>query len=240
MRKQRLFIYEYLKEAHLHWSLLISTVFIPAAGVYFDVFITLISSILLLYFVWPNISRTSLVLLQTAPERFKTSLNKCIREASFIDGVLECHDEHFWAIGMGQRASIIGTIKVRVSTDANEQLVLQSVKSVFQQKSFISDLTIQVEKDNWNLMGSNSNHITQKNNFGLSELNFPLPNNYQTMTFASSDLTMDDTDSHKANDLLSSTHNTEQISIAIYNTEIGEQVQEQNKEDVNNNEGKTD
>jgi predicted small secreted protein len=122
-----------------------------SGGVYLDVLVTLIAACFMLHFTWPTISKASLVLLQTAPEKFKIPLTKCIREASFIEGVLEIHGEHFWSIGMGPRASVIGTVKVRVSTDANEQQVLKNVKNVFQQKSFISDLTIQIEKDYWNI-----------------------------------------------------------------------------------------
>jgi len=88
--------------------------------------------------------KTGRVLLQATPESMRPSLVKCLREASTLEGVLEYHSEHFWT----QSPDVfVGTLCVRVRSDANEQLVLQQVTTLF--SPYISHLTVQIEKNNW-------------------------------------------------------------------------------------------
>lgn len=101
-----------------------------------------------MYCITPTITNMAKILLQTSPHSLKAALNKCLREASTIDGVLECHDEHFWPIGQSV-SLIVGTLKVRVTKNANEQVILMAVNKIF--APLLSHLTVQVEKDDWNI-----------------------------------------------------------------------------------------
>lgn len=92
----------------------------------------------------PICKRTGKVLLQTTPEAIRHGITKCLSEATTFEGVLECHDTHFWTHAPGV---FVGTISVRVRSDANVQVVLQHVTRLF--SPFITYLTIQVEKDDW-------------------------------------------------------------------------------------------
>ncbi|WAR00723.1 ZNT6-like protein [Mya arenaria] len=82
-------------------------------------------------------------------------LDKVLREASTLDGVLEFREEHFWTLSFG---SLAGSVQVRVRRDANEQLVLAHVYNRL--SNLVSTLTIQIFKDDWTrastyIMGSN-------------------------------------------------------------------------------------
>lgn len=83
-------------------------------------------------------------LLQTTPPHIVGQLDKCLREASTLDGVLEFRNEHFWTIAFG---NLSGSVHVRIRRDANEQLVLAHL--VDRLSNLVSDLTIQVFKDEW-------------------------------------------------------------------------------------------
>lgn len=59
-----------------------------------------------------------------------------------MEGVLECSNEHFWTYAPGY---FVGSLSVRVRSDANEQLVLSRVRALFE--PLVTNLTIQIEKD---------------------------------------------------------------------------------------------
>ncbi|XP_078729347.1 zinc transporter 6 [Lampetra fluviatilis] len=84
------------------------------------------------------------VLLQTTPSHVIGQLDKLLREASTLDGVLEFRNEHFWTVSFG---SLAGSMHVRVRRDANEQLVLAHVTSRL--STLVSHLTVQIFKDDW-------------------------------------------------------------------------------------------
>ena len=115
----------------------------------------MLTSILLISLSLNDLSTYSMILLQTSPRSIKAALSNCLREASSVEGVLECYQEHFWSIGKSL-SQIVGTLKVRVTKNADEQLVLSQVHKIF--SPLLSNLTIQVEKDDWNL-NSISNDI---------------------------------------------------------------------------------
>src|SRR5690606_20001673 len=106
-----------------------------------DIFATIVTSCVLAYLTIPKIYEASIVLLQKTPSSMKSSLSKCLREASTVEGVLECHSAHFWPVGYGV-GNIVGSLKVRVAKDADEQAVLQAVHKLF--APLLSNLTIQV------------------------------------------------------------------------------------------------
>ncbi|XP_071962264.1 zinc transporter 6-like [Antedon mediterranea] len=84
------------------------------------------------------------ILLQTTPEYVIGQLDKSLREASTLDGVLEFRNEHFWTLSFG---TLAGSLHVRVRRDADEQLVLAHVSNKL--SNLVVNLTIQVIKDDW-------------------------------------------------------------------------------------------
>ncbi|XP_021947063.1 zinc transporter 6 [Folsomia candida] len=94
--------------------------------------------------LWPLVVYIAQVLLQTVPPHIVAQLEKSLREALTIDGVLEFRNELFWTLTYGQTA---GTLHVRVRRDANEQLVLSKVYDKFQ--PLAPHLTVQVTKDDF-------------------------------------------------------------------------------------------
>ena len=84
------------------------------------------------------------ILLQTTPSHVIGQLDKCIREASTLDGVLEFRNEHFWTLAFG---TLAGSVHVRIRRDADEQMVLAHV--INRLSNIVSVLTIQIFKDDW-------------------------------------------------------------------------------------------
>ena len=94
-------------------------------------------------------------LFQTTPPSTFTQLDKCLREALTLDGVLEFRHEKFWALGVedpSHRTSttaghpsgfmLTGSLHVRIRRDANEQKVLAHVRERL--SPLVPLLTVQV------------------------------------------------------------------------------------------------
>uniref|UniRef100_A0A914VZI7 Uncharacterized protein n=1 Tax=Plectus sambesii TaxID=2011161 RepID=A0A914VZI7_9BILA len=92
--------------------------------------------------MWPLSAYTGLILLQTSPSHVLNQLDRCLREAGTLDGVLELKSAHFWQLDFSKMA---GTVDVRVRRDADEQLVLAHVTEKL--SAVVSTLTVQVVKD---------------------------------------------------------------------------------------------
>lgn len=120
--------------------------FLPPALQNLDNWATLAICALLVRQSVPICSDTGRVLLQTTPGSIRGALDKSLRQASTLDGVLECRSDkcHFWTESPGV---FVGNVHVRVRTDADEQVVLARVANLF--APLISHLTVQVQKDNW-------------------------------------------------------------------------------------------
>lgn len=111
-----------------------------------DTLMSVLIAILIVRNAFPICSKAARVLLQTTPDSVYPAINKCLREASTLEGVLEYHSEHFWTHAPG---TFVGSLCVKVRSDANEQLVLHQVTKLF--APYIKHLTVQVEKVDWNL-----------------------------------------------------------------------------------------
>jgi len=85
---------------------------------------------------------TGRILLQTSPSYVLPQLDKSMREAGTLDGVLEVADDHFWQLSLNKMA---GSVVVRVRRDADEQLVLAHVTDRLY--PIVGALTVQVNKD---------------------------------------------------------------------------------------------
>ncbi|KAL9649068.1 hypothetical protein ABK040_008445 [Willaertia magna] len=165
------FMYQILRESHLHLILLfylniINIIPIILYG-FVHLLITLTCIVTTIYFIYPILKQNGKILLQTTPEKLVSHLSKCVREAStVVEGVLEIHSEHFWSLNTNaldeimedeeeyqEKDKLIATIKVRVANDkqVNPQKVLQSVRSIFCKNGAFqlkeSNITIQVEKE---------------------------------------------------------------------------------------------
>ena len=105
---------------------------------------------------------TGKILLQTTPSHLITQLDKSLREASTLDGVLEFRDEHFWTLSFGVLA---GSLHVRIRRDADEQLVLAHVWNKL--AGLVQILTIHIFKDDW--MRRTTHQLV------YNQQNFPMP-----------------------------------------------------------------
>jgi len=101
---------------------------------------------IILYNAIPICTSNGRVLLQSVPLTIKDLIEKNVRDANVIDGVLEIrrNKTHFWTYSPGV---FVGTVCVRVSSEANEQKIVQSINNIF--SPFVKHLTIQVDKDDW-------------------------------------------------------------------------------------------
>ncbi|KHJ77827.1 cation efflux family protein, partial [Oesophagostomum dentatum] len=97
----------------------------------------LVLSVAVFSTMWPLSSYTGMILLQTAPPHLLNQIDRCISEASTIDGVLEIRSRHFWQLDFAQ---LVGTVDVRVRRDADEQNVLTLVTD--KMSSVVSMLTV--------------------------------------------------------------------------------------------------
>ncbi|KJH53168.1 cation diffusion facilitator family transporter [Dictyocaulus viviparus] len=102
----------------------------------------LVLSVAIFSTMWPLSTYTGMILLQTAPPHLLNQIDRCISEASTIDGVLEIRSRHFWQLDFGQ---LVGTMDVRVRRDADEQNVLTLVTD--KMSSVVNMLTVQIVKD---------------------------------------------------------------------------------------------
>ncbi|XP_069184008.1 zinc transporter 6 [Procambarus clarkii] len=120
----------------------------------------LIIAILTITTMFPLCVCSASILLQTTPVSIFAQLDKCLREALTLDGVLEFRHETFWTLGVESprcRVSqlckdpsgfiLTGSLHVRIRRDANEQMVLAHVRERI--SPLVPLLTVQVFKDDW-------------------------------------------------------------------------------------------
>jgi len=109
-----------------------------------DTWAAIVFSVVFFGTMFPMSAYAGKILLQTIPPHVIGQLDKCLREASTLDGVLEFRHEHFWTVSFG---ALAGSVHVRIRRDANEQMVLAHVHDRLH--AVVSDLTIQAFKDDW-------------------------------------------------------------------------------------------
>ncbi|XP_059096183.1 zinc transporter 6-like isoform X1 [Tigriopus californicus] len=107
-----------------------------------DSLIALILALLMMGSMFPLTLYTGRILLQTTPTHILPQLDRYLREALTIDGVLEFKNEHFWTVSFGRLA---GSMTVRVRKDANEQIVLAHITDRL--SNLVWPLTVQISKD---------------------------------------------------------------------------------------------
>jgi zinc transporter 6 len=109
---------------------------------WFDSFTTLVLSGAVFSTMYPLTYYTGMILLQTTPTHVHAQIDRCLSEATTVDGVLELKNSHFWQLDFN---TIAGTVDVRIRRDADEQMVLAMVTEKLY--SVINTLSIQVVKD---------------------------------------------------------------------------------------------
>ncbi|KAJ7360170.1 hypothetical protein OS493_018160 [Desmophyllum pertusum] len=109
-----------------------------------DSFCAIVTAFMMWATMFPLSIYSGQILLQTCPTDVMSQIDKCLREASTLDGVLEFRDEHFWTVSFGRMA---GSLHVRIRRDASEQMVLAHVTNKL--SSHVTHLTVQVFKDDW-------------------------------------------------------------------------------------------
>ncbi|XP_019643881.1 PREDICTED: zinc transporter 6-like isoform X2 [Branchiostoma belcheri] len=109
-----------------------------------DTFAAISIAIMTIGTMFPMSVYSGRILLQTTPSHIIGQLDKCLREASTLDGVLEFRNEHFWTVSFG---TLAGSLHVRIRRDANEQMVLAHVSNRL--SNLVTVLTIHIFKDDW-------------------------------------------------------------------------------------------
>ncbi|CEF64821.1 Zinc transporter 6 [Strongyloides ratti] len=97
----------------------------------------------------PLSSYTGKILLQTTSPHILNQIDRCISEASTVEGVLELKSAQFWLLDFSQ---IAGSVDVRVRRDANDQMVLALVTEKL--NNIINILTVEIVKDSSTSWGS--------------------------------------------------------------------------------------
>eukprot|EP00038_Savillea_parva_P031752 m.90134 g.90134 ORF g.90134 m.90134 type:complete len:343 (+) comp9842_c0_seq2:293-1321(+) len=123
----------------------IALVITPVATIV-DTFSAIGIAILLGIAAVPGIESAATVLMQTVPLETAQRIQKCLREMSTFEGVLEFQHQHFWIMHSKELA---GSLHVRVRRDANTQAVLAQVSNKLAHIIAPRNLTVQVVKDDW-------------------------------------------------------------------------------------------
>eukprot|EP01130_Rhizamoeba_saxonica_P018703 TRINITY_DN944_c0_g1_i2.p1 TRINITY_DN944_c0_g1~~TRINITY_DN944_c0_g1_i2.p1 ORF type:complete len:276 (+),score=36.62 TRINITY_DN944_c0_g1_i2:264-1091(+) len=125
-------------------SVLISTLLIYAFSFYWaDPLASSIISLFLIKNAIPIATSTGKILMQSVPVTIKDILDQNLRDITLIDGVvgLNQNQVNFWTYAPGV---FVGSIHVRVTADADEDLVLKEVRSIF--APYLKHLTVQIDK----------------------------------------------------------------------------------------------
>lgn len=69
------------------------------------------------------------------------ALNKCLRQVRMLDDVVQCYNARFWDLVPG---SIVGTLLMQVREGADEQGILSTVHSIYNDIG-VKDLTVEIE-----------------------------------------------------------------------------------------------
>ncbi|KAI6240139.1 Zinc transporter 6-A [Aphelenchoides fujianensis] len=101
--------------------------------------------------MYPLCTHTGRILLQTVPSHIRNQIDRCVSEASRVDGVFELRNAHFWQIDFN---SIAGAVDVRIRRDANEQHVLSVVTEKL--SSVVHVLNVQILRDVTASWGANA------------------------------------------------------------------------------------
>lgn len=109
-----------------------------------DTIAAMFIAVLICVTMYPLSAHCALILLQATPQEVSTSIDKCLKEANTLDGLLEFRQENFWTVSFGKYA---GLLHVRIRRDANEQLILAQLTNKL--SPYLHYVTIQIYKDDW-------------------------------------------------------------------------------------------
>lgn len=94
------------------------------------------------YTAMPLFQASGAILSQMAPSgTTAAALNKCLRQVRMLDDVMQCYNARFWDLVPG---SIVGTLVMQVREGADEQSILSTVHSIYNDIG-VKDLTVEIE-----------------------------------------------------------------------------------------------
>jgi len=105
--------------------------------------LSLLSGGLVAYLALPPLTASGRVLLLAIPAEVQPALDKCLREVSFADGVLEVLQWNFWPVTGG--STLVGTVSVRVRAGVDGEAVVRAVQGTCAR--VCGDLTVQVVRE---------------------------------------------------------------------------------------------
>uniref|UniRef100_A0A7E4UTM4 ZT_dimer domain-containing protein n=1 Tax=Panagrellus redivivus TaxID=6233 RepID=A0A7E4UTM4_PANRE len=123
---------------------------------WFDSVATIVLAVAVFLTMNPLTYYTGMILLQTTPPHIHTQIDRCISEATTVEGVLELKNSHFWQLDFN---TIAGTVDVRIRRDADEQAVLSAVTEKLY--SVVGELSVQVIKDTGFVMDAVPSYVPQ-------------------------------------------------------------------------------
>lgn len=133
--------WEFLADA----LVLVTGLLITSRGFFLlDTFAALFLTTLIAYQMIPMMREMALMLMLATPSSIPTA--KILREVCTIDGVLEVRKDHFWAVG---ERCFVASLRVRVRHEMDEIKVQSKIVELC--APYVTHLTVQIEKDNWNL-----------------------------------------------------------------------------------------
>eukprot|EP00249_Psilotum_nudum_P014404 c24803_g1_i4 orf=416-1735(-) len=92
--------------------------------------------------VMPLFKSSAGILLQMSPTSITASaFNKCLRQVTMLEDVMECFQARFWEMVPGY---VVGTLLLKVKKSADEQKILKHVHCIYNDIG-IKDLTVQID-----------------------------------------------------------------------------------------------
>jgi len=123
---------------------IISTLLIQLFGwQWVDPLCSLILAMLILGSVYPLLTTSASVLLQSIPQEMDSAISSALEEVLRIEGVQAYSQFHLWQLKSGVN---VASIHVKVSDESQDQLIRQRVQQVLK-KVGASQITVQVEKE---------------------------------------------------------------------------------------------
>eukprot|EP01114_Cavostelium_apophysatum_P015957 TRINITY_DN4457_c0_g1_i1.p1 TRINITY_DN4457_c0_g1~~TRINITY_DN4457_c0_g1_i1.p1 ORF type:complete len:694 (-),score=148.99 TRINITY_DN4457_c0_g1_i1:60-2141(-) len=99
-------------------------------------------SLLIFVSVVPLLKGSAMTLLQTTPGEFDEKYEKCLKQISTMEGVIQISNPHFWKVA---KSNIIGTMQVQIRKDVSEQTILAQVMGILKKKG-VKQATVEIVK----------------------------------------------------------------------------------------------
>lgn len=105
-------------------------------------FAVLFAALVILRKAFPLVRTTGGLMVQASPRTLRRAADKAITMIRSWDDVVECSDDHWWAVSPGVT---VGTLRLRVRAEADVQALLIQAHNLL--RNTVNNLTVQIEKD---------------------------------------------------------------------------------------------